>query len=314
MHSPEMPVWTGRDDTACEGAAARRWHQVVQPWQPHAFQQGHVLLGFECDIGVKRNLGRIGSAAGPNALRRALANLAWHRSSDLFDAGNILAHDDAMETAQEQLRQRASGILEEFAPLIILGGGHETAWGSFQALRTVHTSSRLGIINLDAHFDLRSSQQPHSGTPFAQMATWSQQAGFPFNYLCLGISVAANTAALFENARRYGATWIIDEALQDSMEPHRNALDQFLGNVDHVYLSIDLDVLPPSVMYAVSAPAGLGVPQPVLMQLIEYIARSGKLLLTDVVEYNPLLDQQQTCVRAAARLIWHLLQHWPLSR
>ena len=54
MHSPEMPVWTGRNDTVTEGPETRRWHQVVKPWQPHVFQQGHVLLGFECDIGVKR--------------------------------------------------------------------------------------------------------------------------------------------------------------------------------------------------------------------------------------------------------------------
>ena len=39
------------------------------------FDGGAVLIGFPCDEGVRRNGGRVGAAAGPAALRAALANL-----------------------------------------------------------------------------------------------------------------------------------------------------------------------------------------------------------------------------------------------
>lgn len=311
----DMPLWQGRDDTPREGPFARRWHQVVKSWQPIEQEPGHVLLGFCSDEGVRRNHGRVGASDGPDALRQSLGNLSWHLSSDLFDAGNIHCLEGDLEGAQEQLRQRASVVLERMEPLIILGGGHETAWGSFQAFRTVHASTRLGIINIDAHFDLRPTPPAHSGTPFAQMAAWSTENKQPFHYLCLGISTANNTAALFKKAEAVGALWIADEALQQGVTAEAEAtLNHFMASVDQLYLSLDLDALHTAVMPAVSAPAGLGVPLFTVMQLITRIAASGKLRLADVVEYNPSLDEQGLGARAAARLIWHLVQHWPLSR
>jgi formiminoglutamase len=314
MHSTAS-IWQGRNDKPGEGPLARRWHQVVQPWQPIEQSPGHVLLGFCCDEGVRRNHGRVGASDGPDTLRQALCNLAWHHSSDLLDAGNLVCANGHLEAAQEMLRQRASVILERMEPLIVLGGGHETAWGSFQAIRTVHEASILGIINIDSHFDLRPAPPAHSGTPFTQMAMWAQANKQPFRYLCLGIASASNTTALFHKAESVGTQWISDESLQTELSAEVIAtIDRFIQSVDHLYLSLDLDVLPASVMPAVSAPAGLGVPMHNVMQLITRIATSRKLLLADVVEYNPSLDEQGIGARAAARLIWHLVQHWPLSR
>ncbi len=83
----DMQVWTGRTDAA-EGQSALRWHQWVQPC---AQQQasGTTLLGFACDEGVRRNQGRTGARQGPQALRKALANLAWHGSAPVYDAGDV---------------------------------------------------------------------------------------------------------------------------------------------------------------------------------------------------------------------------------
>ena len=53
------------------------WHNKVQPWQAGS-EPGVVLLGFACDEGVRRNKGRVGAAAAPLAVRKLLANTAWH--------------------------------------------------------------------------------------------------------------------------------------------------------------------------------------------------------------------------------------------
>jgi formiminoglutamase len=45
-------IWTGRSDS--EGALARRWHHMIEPWLPGA-ARGVALLGFSCDEGVRRN-------------------------------------------------------------------------------------------------------------------------------------------------------------------------------------------------------------------------------------------------------------------
>ena len=54
--------------------------------------------------------------------------------------------------------------------VIVIGGGHETAWGHFQGL--AHPNKDIAILNFDAHFDLRpliNGQLGSSGTPFRQI-------------------------------------------------------------------------------------------------------------------------------------------------
>lgn len=310
MQQPEMSLWQGRDDTASEGSAALRWHQRVQPWHVDA-AEGFTVLGFACDEGVRRNQGRVGAAAAPVAIRQALASMAWHQACPLYDAGDVRCTDEALEAAQIALGMAVKVELEHRQKPLIIGGGHETAWGTFLGLQNYYNKNRIGIINLDAHFDLRINPIAHSGTPFAQMADWCKQHHHDFHYFCMGIAEAANTQALFQRAQRLSVEWMTDEELNlSSMEVITQRLNGFINKVDIIYLSIDLDLLPASIMRAVSAPAGYGVPLARVMKLIETMAQSGKLLVTDVVEFNPRFDLDQNGVRTAARLIWHLTRHW----
>lgn len=87
-------------------------------------------------------------------------------------------------------------------------------------------------------------------------------------------------------------------------------LKQIIANTDLIYLTIDLDVLPSYQMPAVSAPAALGIPLDLLMYLTTPIISSGKTVAADLVEYNPQFDVNTQGARVAARLAWHLWQHW----
>ena len=58
-----------------------------------------------------------------------------------------------------------------------LGGGHEIAWASYQGIAAAFAGNRklerLGIVNFEAHFELRQPEHPgrgRSGTPFLQIA------------------------------------------------------------------------------------------------------------------------------------------------
>lgn len=302
--------WKGRDDKAAEGTRAQRWHQQVQPWHTGS-PPGITLVGFCCDEGVGRNQGRTGAASAPPAIRQALSNLAWHQTTPVYDANDIQCSTGELEAAQQALGKHVASMLKAGQRPLIMGGGHETAWGTFQGLVAHVPQKSIGIINIDAHFDLRPSLQPHSGTPFAQMADWCQAHGRPFHYLCLGIAEAANTAALFDRATTLRANWVTDEEL--SLDRYTNALSTIqtlINQVDVIYLSIDLDVLPLSTMSAVSAPASVGVTLEVVLRLISLIAQSAKLIASDIVEYNPQLDHDQAGARVAARILWHLARHW----
>jgi formiminoglutamase len=314
-------TWRGRFDS--DGAEHRRWWQAVQPYRhgpaaplPEHLQTGTpepghrpaVILGFSSDAGVVRNKGRVGAAAAPAAIRAALGPLAFHLPREVFDAGDVTVRDGALEAGQARAGLAVAEMLDAGNLTVLLGGGHETAFASYLGVAgsdAVRSGQRLGVLNLDAHFDLRDAPEPSSGTPFLQMARAEEAAERKLNYAVVGISEPNNTRVLFKTAERLGVKYLLDEDC--TAEATRQFVADFLDTVDVLYLTIDLDVLPAAVAPGVSAPAAYGVPLPVISAVCRQVAASGKLLHLDVAELNPKFDIDQRTAKVAARLVNTLL-------
>jgi formiminoglutamase len=334
MPSPALTVdvppqpWTGRFDG--EDAEHRRWWQAVTPYAPHTLPAaapagqlgGHgsrpaVILGFGSDEGVRRNKGRVGAAAAPAAIRAALGPLAFHLDRTVHDAGDVTVAGPSMkgplagqslEAGQARAGLAITRLLDAGRLPVVLGGGHETAFASYLGVAgsaAVRDGLRVGVLNLDAHFDLRDEPVPSSGTPFLQMARAEAAAGRELRYAVVGISEPNNTRALFRTAGELGVDYLLDEDC--SAAAAAPFVAAFLAQVDALYLTIDLDVLPASVAPGVSAPAAYGVPLPVISAVCRQVAASGKLLHLDVAELNPAFDVDGRTARVAARLVNTLL-------
>ena len=296
--------WSGRTDGL--GPEHLRWHQAVTPYRPGA-GPGTVLIGFASDEGVRRNKGRQGAAAGPDALRKALSSMALEKETALSDAGTVAVTGDRLEEGQDALGRAVTTALDSGRLAVVLGGGHEVAYGTYlgvagSALRQQHP--RLGILNLD----LRSDPIPSSGTPFRQIAEAEEAAGTSHRYDVIGISQPSNTNVLFDTAHRLGVRYLLDDhcGVADRARVDEFLTD-FLGDVDIVYLTIDLDVLPAGVAPGVSAPAAYGVPLEIIQHVCDRVSASGKLAVVDVAELNPCLDVDSRTARTAARLIHRIV-------
>ncbi|MGN7201132.1 formimidoylglutamase [Arthrobacter sp. SAFR-044] len=306
---PPQP-WTGRFDG--DGPGHRRWWQAVTssgPAQPTPGTRPAALLGFASDEGVRRNKGRTGAAAAPAALRKALGPLAFHLDRAVTDAGDVVVSGEDLEAGQERLGQVLAALLDAGHQTVVLGGGHETAYASYLGVSTsaaVQGGQRLGVLNLDAHFDLRDEPVASSGTPFLQMARAEADAGREFRYTVVGISEPNNTQVLFDTAEKLGVRYLLDEDCE--ADRVRDFVTAFLAEIDVLYLTIDLDVLPAAVAPGVSAPAAYGVPLPVISAVCRQVARSGKLLHLDVAELNPAFDIDGRTARTGARLVDTLLR------
>ena len=331
----DMSLWQGRTDPE-DGELGLRWHQKVQP-ADQANEGGIMLLGFACDAGVARNKGRTGAYGAPVAIRKALANLAWHHTGQVYDGGDISCDDGNLELAQYRLGEDVCRALRQKHKVIVFGGGHEVAWGTFQGignylLQKQHTvdlkaptltgepaqpTPVVGIINFDAHFDLRNppagqqSEIGSSGTPFHQAARFCQLHNWPFKYACLGLSRASNTQALYDKANQLGVLYKDDTELTvPHIETTIAELQAFIDQCDHLYLTIDLDVFPAAVAPGVSAPAARGVPLDIIELLLAPILTAknkegeSKILVADLAEYNPRFDIDNQTARLAARLAW----------
>ena len=302
----QLYSWQGRIDGDTEEHL--RIHQVINKISPAQF----AIVGFASDEGVRRNKGRQGAKAGPEAIRNQLANLPIHQPIAIRDAGTICCDDGDLEAAQRRLSDELIHILESKQTPIVLGGGHEVAFASFQGLfdfvKKYSANKVIGIINFDAHFDLRVASESTSGSPFLQSAGLCKKHHRPFHYLCLGIAEHGNTKALFDTADKLGSHYILDKALNASQLPLAiEKIKQFINQVDHLYVSVDLDVFSAALAPGVSSPAPRGISPDTFDELFSIIKASGKIAVFDIAECNPKFDIDNQTARLAAYLIYQFL-------
>lgn len=314
----ESGIWSGRIDSE-NAAQSYRWHQIIVPTNNYSdFAKAPAIIGFACDEGVHRNQGRTGASSGSNSIRKALANLTCSKDFRLFEYGNVHCTDGNLEDSQEKLAENINDILNKDGYPIVLGGGHEVAWASFlgiqKYLASNNKSRKLGIINFDAHFDLRNPYpSPSSGTPFRQCNEYCQQHQLAFKYFVLGINRSSNTEELFNYAQENNVKWMEDIELHHAnIDRIQCDLEAYIQTLDYLYLTICMDVFNSSYAPGVSAPAALGIEPRVTIILLHKIKQlclthNVELLLSDIAETNPEYDRDHQTAKLAARLVYELV-------
>jgi len=280
-----------------------------------ADQTAFALVGFKCDEGIQRDLGRTGASEGPVAIRQRLTNLPIQNPHiRLFDAGNITCTDHDLEMSQLALAEVVAMLLQHHIHPIVLGGGHETAWGHYQGIaRYLSSEKRLGIINCDAHFDLHPvhpTHRPSATTAFYQIAKAHEQENRHFDYNCIGIQHAGNFRQAFEWAKRHHTKMILaDEFHQGQKEKCIDFVDRILDENEAVYFSLSLDVFSPAFAPGVSSIQPLGLNPWHLIPVIRQAASSGKVISYELVEHVPRYDIDHRTAKLAATLIYEIIHH-----
>lgn len=307
-------LWYGRTSVEEE-----YWHQKIRfdieddkrPNYPSV-----ALIGYPFDEGVRRNQGRPGARLGPDKIRQSLGKRAWHLDQcQVFDLGDVTG--DSMEECQRHLATAVYDLLANGVLPIALGGGHDIANGHFLGIRDYllsHFTSvpAIGIINFDAHFDLRPViDLPNSGTPFYQIAQTCKDHDMHFKYLVCGIQKSANPNSLFDQAQLLNAKYFMAEEMElTGLGLVKSVLISFLDDVDLVYLSMDLDGFSSAYAPGVSAPSPMGFSPHVIMELLSVIISSGKLLSLDIAELNPHYDRDHITAQLASHMIEHVLTQY----
>ncbi len=243
-----------------------------------------VIIGFPSDEGVRRNGGRVGAAQAPALIREQLYKLtpdarqyeAWCTLlAHTHDAGNIQVTGD-LEQDQEMLAKKVGEVLEAGAIPVILGGGHETAFGHF--LGYAKRQTPVHIINIDAHADVRllKNGQAHSGSPFYQALEYP-------GALCKGYAVyglapwsVAHAHVAYLQKKNCTYCWK-DDVTRQRLEAAFSALE------GSTLVTLDMDVVDRSSAPGVSAPASDGLALTDLFYTAYLAGRSPAVTSLDVL-------------------------------
>ena len=285
-----------------------RLAEVADFWEgdPAAIKPGRVvLLGFPQDEGVRRNDGRVGAAEAPDAIRHWLYRLTWDGTGEPpLDLGNLHCVG-TLEDSQVALGEVIAALLERGTVPIVLGGGHETALGHY--LGYASAQRQAGIINLDAHLDVRTliDGRGHSGSPFRQAM---EHRAWPLpgdRYVCLGVQPHVTSRQHYEYAIEHGCVVRRADELAPSLAHHGTAEAGRLAAGGDVMLSVDADVVHMAEVPGVSAPNPVGLPGAAVIDAVR--AAAPRVSSFELVEINPRFDRDGQSARWAAVVVWNFL-------
>jgi formiminoglutamase len=308
--SPEM---AHRPDDPRLGEHVEFWREGAPPLRPGR----PVLVGFPQDEGVRRNQGRQGAAAAPAAIRHWLYRLTpWDAAKgtnlaalDLLDLGDVRI-TGTLEESQQALAEVVAAILTAGSVPIVLGGGHETAYGHY--LGYVFAGREVAIINLDAHLDVRPlvDGRGHSGAPFRQALEHPTQPLRGDRYVCLGAQPFAVSREHQTYVQDKGGIirWASRSDLRHVLNAiFRNKCKRLAADGCSVYVTLDSDVVRQADVPGVSAPNPLGLSGHVVAACAAAIGETAAVSSFDLVEINPSFDRDGQSARWAALTIWHFL-------
>lgn len=291
----DQSLWTGRLDSSDDKRFFRHFQTVQFADAEDALMNADVsLLGYAVDKGVELNKGRTGAADGPTVIRQAFSGLPALNEMTMVDYGDVTHSSDALSTTQETYASLAAQVIARSHFTFLIGGGHDIAYAHYSALKKNHPDSRIGLINIDAHFDNRAEDYPTSGTTFKQIAGEA-------DYLTIGVQSGGNTQGLFDEADSAGAHYVLADDVMRELPVDK--IQQFIDAHDVILLTLCMDVIDSAYAPGVSAPAVLGLTPHVVLQLLQLITSSDKVSSLSIAEMNPVYDIDNR----TAKLIAHFM-------
>lgn len=166
--------------------------------------------------------------------------------------------------------------------LVILGGEHTISAGVARGLARAIPREELVAVQIDAHADLRDQ---YEGTPFSH-ACAARRILEVCPMFQIGIRNLSAEEETFRRASDRVKTVFSEEAVDSTA--FLTELAEFVRGM-HVYLTIDLDGLDPSIMGAVGTPEPGGLSWQRTLDVIRTICRAAACVPAfDVVELAPI--------------------------
>ncbi len=269
-------------------------------------EAGVVLFGAPFDSTTSY---RPGTRFGSAAIRResyGLESFSPYQERDLldcriFDSGDIELPFGNPTRALSMIEERAATILQDGKLPFLTGGEHLVTLGAFSAVYDRYPD--VHILHFDAHADLRQ-----------------EYLGSELSHACVLRRCWDKTGdgKIHQFGIRSGDR---DEFLwgKDHVETHRFTLDTLeetvarLGDVP-VYLTVDLDVLDPSVFPGTGTPEPGGVSFDDLRRAVTLVCSRAHVVGCDVNELSPPYDPSGISTAAACKIVREMLLALPQSR
>ncbi|HEX9964752.1 MAG TPA: arginase family protein [Allosphingosinicella sp.] len=271
------------------------------------------LIGSEGQIAILGAPMEAGSVTpgrcdlAPETVRKALRRFSTYdveRSSELFfavkDYGDVPVQGVTPAQGFEPIRAAAAAAVAEHRLTILLGGNNAVTRPAAHALGP--PLSRVGLITLDAHFDLRDTAEgPMNGNPIRCLI----EDGMPGANICqIGLAPFANTARMHADAQAAGiGIYTMADCLERGIAAVLNHVLARFVHLDSLMVDFDIDVIERSSCPGAPGARPGGMPAAMFFAAARRLAAEPRVKLVDLTEFDPSLDVSDITALTAGRWV-----------
>jgi arginase family enzyme len=247
----------------------------------------------------------------PETVRKALRRFSTYdveRGAELFfamrDLGDVPVRGLSPADGFEPIRDAAAAAVAGHRLTLLIGGNNAVTRPAAHAFGV--PLARIGLITLDAHFDMRdTSAGPMNGNPIRCLL----EDGMPGRNICqIGLAPFANTARMHADARAAGiGTYTLADCLERGMHGVINhALSRFT-HVELLMVDFDIDVVDRSACPGAPGARPGGMPASMFFAAARRLATDPRVKLVDLTEFDPSLDVSDITALTAGRWVCEVL-------
>ncbi len=245
---------------------------------------------------------RAGTRFAPSAIRNesfGIETYSPYQDKDMtdysyFDSGDLELPFGSPEKVLDDIQQRSETILNDRKIPLMIGGEHLVTLGQVRAVSKKYND--LYIIHFDAHADLRDDYLGQKLSHACVLRRCHEIVG-DGHIFQFGIRSGDRDEFKFAEKHTY-----MNKFNLDTLEETVNNLKE-----KNVYLTVDLDVLDPSIFAGTGTPEAGGVTFDELRKALTLVCSKLNIVACDVNELSPPYDQSGVSTAVACKIIREIL-------
>lgn len=234
----------------------------------------------------------------------------------IVDHGNVAAIPGDAHASHRAIREAVDMVLDAGAVPIVLGGDHSIAYPDIASVAKRYGDGSVAVVQFDTHADtateLGGLKWSH-GTPFRHLV--DDEIILGERLIQVGLRGYWPWPEEFDWARSKGVHWhLMGEIFERGIDA---VVDDVLNEVieaEHVFLSVDIDVLDPAYAPGTGTPEPGGMTARELLRAVRRLTVERGFVGMEVVEVAPPYDHAGITALAAHRIVCEALSGLALHR
>ncbi|HEU0310123.1 MAG TPA: arginase family protein [Sphingomicrobium sp.] len=243
----------------------------------------------------------------PGLLRAALRRIGRYDvetgrelSTQIADHGDVPIAGLSIEEATPSIVAACKASVDRHQLTLLIGGNNAVTRPGVHALGL--PLDKIGLITLDAHFDMRdTSAGLGNGNPVQAL----REDGLPGrNIAQIGLAPFANSAEMHRNAIDGGHLIVtIGQVHRDGIAQAISTALDHVGHAQAIMVDCDIDVIDRGQMPGAPGARPGGLRSHDFFAAVRMLAAEPKVRLIDLTEWDPPLDSTDLSALTAARWV-----------